>query len=241
MKRRAFLLGGAATAMSFRLASAAELPYLSSAALAQVAHDPDYLIELYRDAEKPFMADLPPDFSVLSESMRKLAFASLVAFMMKPYGNSNPLTLADCLAAPDLNCDNYCVFTYFLYRVLQPSGGAEPAMLGWNGGTIGNHAQMQVSHDGYHLLLDPTIGFLARDLTLSGLCRGYGPLKGRYISFFDHGKNKNNVVELNRRVSTAIINATTLAENILYYFPSVSAYLGATGSLYWATPQSWRI
>jgi hypothetical protein len=218
------------------------MSYFSLLTRANVISDARTVVpQLWANTRTIFLNDLPPDFGLLSEPMKKLAFATVLAFDLKPYGPSNPATLEEFLCAPDCNCDNYCIAAVELYRLLNPTGLPEPAFVGWNGGAVSNHAQLLGTHNGTHILCDPTIGLVALDVTLSGLCRGYPPMSGRWKSFFSYSADRTNVAAFNLAVINAVTSGKYMASDLLFYAPSLAKFRGLPGSGSWATPQSWQL
>ena len=140
-----------------------------------------------------------------------------------------------------MNCDHYCVFTHDLYRLLQPNGGIELALVGWNGGVIGNHAQILASLNDDQILCDPTIGLVAKGVTLNSLCRGIKPTQGQMKSFYDLPRDRLEMTKFNQTVIDALANGKYMAQDILYCFPTTSHYLKAGDIKKWATPQSWNL
>jgi len=58
--------------------------------------DPRGFFPSHYAAMRPrFLAELPVGFCTISESSLKLAFSSVMAFLLKPYGPTNPLTLSN--------------------------------------------------------------------------------------------------------------------------------------------------
>ncbi|KRE08163.1 hypothetical protein ASE61_00665 [Bosea sp. Root670] len=218
------------------------MSYLSSSTHAAVIADAAGTVPgLYASVRSIFIADLPAALQTLPEDQLKLAFATILAFDLKPYGNGGGLDLASNLAAADLNCDNYCILAIELYRLLSPTPGAEPKLIGWNGGAVGNHAQIFMTASGVHLMADPTIGLLVKGQTLDGLTRGYPPSSGHTKSFFAFNSGRTNVATLNSNVQTAVALGTYYTSHLLYFFPELEDYVSAPGSSAWATPQSWNI
>lgn len=216
------------------------MSYLSAPALANICADPHTWMPTYYASVKPsFMTTLGSGFSVMPEPLIKMAFASIIAWDLKPYGPSQAETLSECLASPYLNCINYCLLAGEFSRIL---GGPDAGLIGWNGGVFGNHAQMMVASGGVHLYCDPTIGFLSLDNTLAGLCHGYPPLSNKWKSFFStFHSERTNIAAFDVSVRAAIMNGTVTAEDILYWFPDIDKCRAAGGASEWATPQSWNI
>lgn len=242
MNRRTFLVAGAAIIVAPNWLQSSDRSYFSDSDLRRVSMDPrQHLNGVFERAREKFVADLPERLANAPMPFIKLFFASVIAFSMKPYGGSNPQTFEDCLKAPNLNCDNYCILTHGLFRILQPHDGPEPAIVGWNGGAVGNHAQILASYEGVSVLCDPTVGFVALGPTLNSLCRGEVPKEDAVKSFFSLATGRDNIEFLNKNVVNAVLQGSYMAGDILYYFPTIASYQAAGGSSTWATPQSWAI
>lgn len=196
---------------------------------------------LYNTVRATFLNDVP-FLSGMPEPLIALAFASIVAFDHTPYGSNNDMTLAGLLSAPTINCDDYCVLAIELQRLIGHNRGLSAAIVGWNGGAVGNHAQILASCGGTHMLLDPTVGLIALDVTLDGLCRGYPPMSGRWRSFFHPFQSgRVNIAAFEAAVRGAVLNGSYMAGSLLYYAPSLEEFRALSASSAWATPQSWNI
>jgi len=216
------------------------MAYLAQSTHASVCAAPhSYVPQLWQMVRTIFLNDLPPGMRGMPEPINKLAFASVLAFDLKPYGGSGATTLEQCLQASALDCDNYAVLAIELFRILD--GSFEPAMVGWHNGPVGNHAQILGCTQGAFILCDPTIGLVAKDVSLDGMCRGYPPMADRYRSFFHFNSDRQEIASFNSSVVSAVLSGSFMASHVLYWFPSVDDYRAASGSASWATPQSWNV
>lgn len=218
------------------------MPYLSTATHAELSSSNGQSItDLYPVVRTVFLQDAP-FLASAPEPLVALAFAGIVAFDHAPYGPNEDMTLSGLLNAPTINCDDYCVLAIELQRLIGHDGGLSAAIVGWNGGAVGNHAQILASCRGMHMLLDPTTGLIALDVTLDGLCRGYPPMNGRWRSFFHPFQSgRTNIAAFEAAVRGAVLSGSFMAGNLLYYAPSLEEFRGLAGSSKWATPQSWTI
>lgn len=215
----------------------------ATATHAAVIADPKGVIpNLYVNTRAAIIGILPPSFATLPEYLIKQCWSAILAWDLKPYGIGNGLTLDDALAAISLNCDDYCVLAAEIYRLIKGANDLDPALVGWNGGAVGNHAQLMCGANGSWLLLDPTIGYLANGVTLDGLCRGYAPspanTKALHATFHPE---RTDVTAFDLTVQVAVANGLYVASSLLYWFPDVDAYRANSASINWATPQSWRV
>jgi len=97
---------------------------------------------------------------ILNEDETRAIFAMNAAYSSRPYGPSTALTIRDLHAARVLDCDNYNMLAWYIYEAL--GGEREFWFLGWNGGALGNHAQIYYEGEERDMMLDPTaaiIGF----------------------------------------------------------------------------------
>src|SRR5262249_23742317 len=97
----------------------------------------------------------------LTADEKKIAFLSVLAYSMAPYGASRSVRLEDLLSDKGLDCDNYAILTGHFSRIFL-GDRIDIKFVGFDGGAIGNHAQVFVGRDGESLVLDPTIGLVAR-------------------------------------------------------------------------------
>jgi hypothetical protein len=104
--------------------------YLSAKTHANISGDPSLIAEYYARVRSTFLADLGENFQHQCENHFKLAFCSVVSFDLKPYGNSSATELADLLAAPSLDCDNYVLLAWQLYELTSPDSGTEVVAFG---------------------------------------------------------------------------------------------------------------
>lgn len=221
------------------------MSFFSASTHAAVCANPATLPTFYTNSRLAYLNSLPAGLQGLPEDINKLGWASVMAFDLKPYGPGNGVTLAELLAQTTLNCDDYCRLAIEIFQILSPSCPWKPAMIGWNGGPMGNHAQITFWVPNTYLMVDPTIGFMSRDVTLVGMTLGanYAPMAGRWHSFWDYNAaQRQNIANFNTAVKNSILNGTNHIGHHLYYFPSLHHFNNENGgSANWATPQSWNI
>jgi hypothetical protein len=105
--------------------------------------------------------DLGPNFDDLGDDALRYVLATVVAFDSASYGAFGRYDLPSLTRARQLDCASYVALTWQLARVSGASVRyAHP--IGWDGGTVGNHAQLAYERPGQELLLDPTIGLVVR-------------------------------------------------------------------------------
>jgi hypothetical protein len=157
----------------------------------------------------------------LTEPQLRVAFASILAHAMAPYGESVAVRLDHLLHERNLDCDNYAMLTGYLHR-LTPGRRLGLKFVGFDGGFVGNHAQIIAESDSADLLLDPTIGLVAR-LNFDQLLRGEVVAHSRIRVFQQH--NDTRVDQFARTVVDALANGRYRPSNLLYYFSSLEDYV----------------
>lgn len=217
------------------------MPYLSSMTHSALLATPEIITSLYNSTRAAFVSDLGPGFSGQAEDHLRLAFCSVVAFDLKAYGPSTALSLRDLLAAPQLDCDNYCALAWRLFKLMRPLSETRIAAVGWHGGAVGNHAQLQASTSGSpDLYLDPTIGLVVHGCSLNALCRRH-LFASQYLKSFYGFNPRLEIFSLEATVQTAIATGQYQASDLLYFAPGIDNFTNLPGSAVWATPQSWNI
>lgn len=203
------------------------MSYLSKATHDAVCDGRLAIAALYEKVSSTFVGDLPAALANDSPDGHRAMFATVLAYDLKRYGPENPVTLAQCLAAGSMNCDNYCLFASEIYAAL--GGAAQLAIVGWRGGAVGNHAQLLYTA-GRPILLDPTIGLIAGGVSLDTLARGEPPANDAYKSFFAYNAARSPTMSgFNTRVTTAVTGGRYTASSLLYYFSSTTRYLAWGG------------
>ncbi len=138
----------------------------------------------YKTCGSELHADLGSHFDDLDESGRELVFASIVAHEFASYGTSYKVCLRDIVTEQHLACDNYAYLTMQLVKLLPmppPSGAVR--MLGFDHGTVGNHAQLFLVDGRLPVMVDPTIGLVAAT-SLEGLLTGVPVAANDLVSFY---------------------------------------------------------
>jgi hypothetical protein len=133
---------------------------LTPKAVAAVKRDATRFATLYDGCANQFRKSLGPNGKRLGDTALRYAFATVVAHASAAYGSSTVYALKALLAQKQLDCAGYAALTWQLAR----SSGAsvrEVEIVGWDGGTVGNHAQVAYTRAGEQLVLDPTIGLVA--------------------------------------------------------------------------------
>jgi hypothetical protein len=117
--------------------------------------DPARTARVFEACRSAVAFDTRPSGIPRTEDAMRAVFATALAHRFAPYGTSTAISLEDLVREPALDCDNYIALAHHLYR--QVGGTEEVQILGWDGGAVGNHAQIWIGD----LLLDPTLGIAA--------------------------------------------------------------------------------
>lgn len=205
-----------------------------------IVADPEgHIQSLYSSTRGDVLGLLPASFATLPEYLIKQCWSSILAWDLKPYGPDVGMTLKDALAASSLNCADYCVLTAEIYRIIKAANDLDPSFVGWNGGAVGNHAQLMCGANGNWILLDPTIGYLAHGVTFDGLCRGEAPAAADTSALHaTFHPERTNVAAFEATVRDAVANGLYVASSLLYWFPDIDAYRANGVPANWATPQA---
>lgn len=217
-------------------------PFFTTVQLNTIVANPANIVSLWASDGARFKAALGSSFSAEIDEHFKLAFCGLIAHELKPYGNSVAVTLNALLAETQLDCDNYAALTIRLFNILVPSPTTTWAIVGWNGGHIGNHAQIicrkapdAQGNGGGDWLIDPTIAFF--------LCgHSYDWFVSGKPCFMMYAKSLRWRSDVCNALNTNVINALTLGKyrpsDALYYFTDIEKFCAAPPPADWPTPQA---
>jgi len=172
----------------------------------------------------------------LGEWGLKAAFAALAAHEMAPYGTSTQLGLAALLREQHLDCDNYAALTGHFVHILLPDHPNTFAVIGLDGGKLGNHAQVILKTGQHgHILADPTVGIIAAT-SYNKLLSGKPVPSEKVQAFYAH--NDPQILKFGKVVYDTITSGRIRPSNMLYYFSDLQEYLRfsyAVGSA-WTDP-----
>jgi hypothetical protein len=217
------------------------MSYLSSATHQQIISGPAIIETLYNELWSSFAGTLGPvdNTESLSNALLATAFASIIAWDLKPYGPepTNGADLQTLLNAPSLACDDYCRLTWYFAQLLQQTQGVTITAVGWNGGAVGNHAQLLATDGTDNLLLDPTIGLVARGVTYDSLLHGEAPsalvcLGGTFNEY------PGSYPAFTNEVLSALQNGNYQPSDALYYVKTQTLFNCLPAESYWLTPQA---
>lgn len=172
----------------------------------------------YQAVKQPIMSLFPTQ----PEDHIRFAVCALISFDLKPYANSETFTLKELIQEDGLDCDNYVALAWQFFDIMRPQSEAEVLIVGWEGGPIGNHAQMQIKTPGQpSMYCDPTIGLLVGNLDFDKLCMGIVPAASETYSIHSHNP-RTEISTLNTNVSAAIMAGTYRASHLLYVCNSLA-------------------
>jgi hypothetical protein len=157
-------------------------------------------------------AVLGREFAHLERQDIKAVLAMLASHHLAPVGTSAAVDFDALLKAPALVCDGYA-------RLAAHLAGSGMRLAGFEGGVLGNHAQLFYSRADVHLLLDPTIALVALvdfDSLLSGK-----PVAGRFIRHF---YARDELQGLLVSAIHALLNGKYRPTDLLYYFDSLDHF-----------------
>jgi hypothetical protein len=158
----------------------------------------------------------------LTDSQQRMVFASVLAQAMAPYGSSAAMSLAELLKAKVLDCDNYAILAGHFARILLGEQGTVK-LLGFDGGAVGNHAQVLFEDaQGGALLLDPTTGLVAV-IGFNQLLQGDALDADKMLVFRQH--TDKDIDAFAQSVMVAVREGKYQPSDILYFFASMEEYV----------------
>lgn len=214
------------------------MAWLSVASHNSILTAPETVRDIYTLARPAMVSSLGPAFSGQCEDHLRLAFCSILAFDLKPYGPCVVHDLAALLAAPALDCDNYVGLAWHLFRLFRPITATKVTALGWDGGVIGNHAQMQGQTTGSpDIYLDPTIGLVVHGCGLDGLVGDFVYPSNCLVSFFGFNP-RPAVAPLDAAVRDAVANTRYRPSELLYSIVNPANLASPPPRAHWLTPRA---
>ena len=214
-----------------------DFPLFSKFVLNAIKNNPSKINYYYIKFKCDLIKKLGSNFSNLDNEFYKLIFSNIVAYKIKPYGPSHCLDLKCILSNKMLNCVNYSALVWHFYQLMHPNKKIHFVFVGWNGGAVSNHVQVFVFNRDTGLLLDPTIGLIAKtfyDHVASG--KPISPVE-IFSSYSRH-----DIDSFNEKVIHALLNGSYKPSDLLYYFENFKLYDNSSGMKeyhrYWATPQA---
>ncbi|WP_431064137.1 hypothetical protein [Methylotuvimicrobium sp.] len=167
------------------------------------------------------------EFQQLDENALKAIFSTIVAAQFAEYGNSSAVSYEKIKDSEYLNCGNTILLAGYLYGTDKNSLRS----IGFDGGAIGNHAQLLYLGD-TQLLLDPTTGLVAQvgfDDLLSGT-----PVPLNKIRMFT--VKAKTIDSFRKKVFLAVIDGKYRPSDFMYMHESISEHLKKGSSDNYFTP-----
>lgn len=200
------------------------MSWLSQNSLNSINANLTSLEGIYQAVKPGLVSSLGVNFSSQPDDHIRFMFSAFVAFDLKPYANSMAFSLRDLMAEDALDCDNYVRLAWYFFQIMRPTSQSEVLAVGWEGGGIGNHAQMQIRTSGApDLYCDPTIGLAVHGVSFDSLCTGYLVPPLSIYSIFQNNP-RNEVTLLNSNVHTALLNGTYRASQLLYVYSDLARF-----------------
>lgn len=192
--------------------------------------NPSVISTVWQSYKNQFKTDIGSIFNNKPDSLIAAAFCSIVAYDMKPYGVCTELDLIPLLQSPTLDCDNYCVLTYHLYKYLYTDTSL--ILVGWNNGAVGNHAQLLAYNSTFAWLLDPTIGLIVGGATFDNICRG------QYLQYQVAPTGYQRDPVYFDKIKNALYYGNYKPSDLMYYWNPISKYISRPPRANWGTPQA---
>jgi hypothetical protein len=159
----------------------------------------------------------------LTESETMAIFSMIISHNIAPYGRSSQIEIMDMLHEKSLNCGNYTWLLADIFKVLAGLDyPGEMAVIGFDGGTVGNHAQVIYKTDtGDTLLLDPTVGIVAK-VSYDELTRGSPIPSSSFRSLYSYWTNPRQDPLINKyhwKVYFSLLLGLYQPKDSLYFYP----------------------
>lgn len=186
---------------------------------------------LWSSVRETFKRDIGPAFSGKHDDILAAGFCAITAYDLKPYGASTALELDELLAADAIDCDNYCILAWHLFKQCKPASVVTMKMVGWNGGAVGNHAQLIAEIPGVSAwLLDPTIGLIVGGATFDNICKGVP------LTYMTQPAGTRDI-NYSRTIKSALSLGLYKPSDLMYYFKP-ETYIQRPPRAHWGTPQA---
>jgi hypothetical protein len=216
--------------------------YFTAADHHSVLAEPASIAAIYAANRARFLADLGPHFAAESEEQIKFGFCGVLAYDLKPYGDSgHGITLNRLLAQPTMVCDHYAALAWKLFLLMVRKPTLKIAAVGWNGGAVGNHCQLISSTtlspgDGTgHWLVDPTVGIIQAGYDYNWIASGRSCSADLRRDFYWRSGPTDRLHGL---VLAALAHGKYKPSDILYYCSSVARFCHPPDEADWMTPQA---
>jgi hypothetical protein len=214
-------------------------PVLTQSDIREIKLHPPKMNDLYRQFRKWAEESHHVFLSELSDAELFALYSAFVAYSMAPYGNSTKSEFQDLLNEDKLDCDNYAFLAYYLFLngTDAQRGGVEFRFVGWDGGAIGNHAQIFTVSRKRSMLLDPTIG-IAAVTDFDSVASGKPVPRAQLIDF----STRHELENYRRKIINALVHGRYKPSDLLYYFAEFEDFRNpSTGSDGWPTPGAYSL
>lgn len=204
-----------------------KLNCLSQNKIEKIKSQPSYANELYAVCLNELNKKLAS--MNLTKRQLRLIFASTLAQSIAPYGSSKAVTFQELLGEKTLTCASYALLTGHFAKILVAAGDRSSLhFIGFDGGAVGNHAQLIIKNNKESLLLDPTIGLVAK-IGFDDLLSGKSVDASNVHIFRQH--NDKDINSFAEKVEKAVLNGKYRPSDLLYYFSSIDDYVAFTNEI----------
>lgn len=161
----------------------------------------------------------------LDDKGLRVVFATITAHASAEYGSTTAYGRADLLKAENLTSIGYLLLLgHFMQALDVPSDSMR--IIGFQGGKIGNYVQGMITVGKASLLLDPTVGMVAK-ISFDDLLGGRTVPADRMVAAYMHiDPGLKNTLS---NVSGAVFNGQYRPSDLLYFFDSPGRYLSFNG------------
>jgi hypothetical protein len=207
------------------------MPYLTAETHSRIIAQPSAMAEVWASSKTKFKNDVGSIFASKHDDILAAAFAAIAAYDLKPYGQSTAMDLRSLLDEPHLDCDNYCLLTWHLFTIIKPTSTVTLTMVGWDGGAVGNHAQIIAEIPAVSAwLLDPTIGLIVAGATFDNLCQGVP------LTYHTQPAGTRDIA-YSHKIKSAVSLGKYRPSDLLYYM-TPERYITRSPREGWATPRA---
>ncbi|MGC5324926.1 stalk domain-containing protein [Brevibacillus sp. SYSU BS000544] len=208
------------------------LSTLTQNIISEIKKEPGFIVKAFELSKTELRTALGTEFKEIDDRQLFHVFSTLVSYELAPYGFSDATKLDKILKEPVLDCDNYALAALQLAKFDPFTSKNIPFnFVGWYGGAVGDHAQL-ITVDkttGISLLLDPTIGLIAKasyNEILSGK-----PIKIKDIVISASRPEPKELGGFTKRVADALIEGKYKPTDIYYFFENVDQFFNVAGKM----------
>ena len=169
----------------------------------------------------------------INEDQVLLIAATIVAHNFAPYGGSAALNYEEIINEAVLDCDNYAAL---LAHLVNSKITDEINFLGFEGGQVGNHAQVYFNRINNEMVLDPTTSSITFADYESLFESSHSP---RRVFVFNRQQN-NSLTSFYENVDHSLSRSLYKPSDILYYYFNLNHFVGELQYRY-ITPGGYRL